>query len=129
MIKFRNVFVAILFAACVPWHGPQALQTMSGKESQDIFAMNAAASQLVAVQSYKVEHLDGRLGVHAELVNLSSLDLAIQVRTIFLDKDQVLLEESGHWEMLVIPGAGSRLYQCASLSDRAMTAQVEVKTP
>jgi hypothetical protein len=126
----KYIFLSfLLLSACAPWRGPLPLRAAGGEAAEGVLAMDEAAWQLVSLQGYRLERADGRLGVEAELVNLSSLDLNIQVRTVFRDKEGVLVDQGGIWEMLVLPGSGSRLYRAASLSERAVSAQVEIKTP
>lgn len=129
----RPVFaalLALLLVAC-GWRGPKDLQTWPGvKNGGAMIALDKAAHKLVAVQDRTVEAgADGRLHVRLELANLSDKDLTVQVQTIFRDDGGALLDDSTPFEAIVLPGNGSKLYERTSLSPKAASFLVQVKTP
>ena len=124
------VVAALLLVAC-GWHGPQALQTWPGiDQNDDVVALDKAAWKLVAVQALQTDKTDdGRLHVKFELANLSSIDLAVQVQTLFRDTTGMLTGDETAFEMVVLPGGGSKLYEATSLKTTAASFTVQVKTP
>ncbi len=122
--------LALPAAGCA-WKGPAEAQTWSGvKAGPDVITLDKAAYKLVAVQNKTIERLgDGRLEVRLELANLSSKDLSVQVQTLYRDKDGVLLDDATPFEMVTLPGNGSKLYKATSLKPTAETYTVQIKTP
>lgn len=126
------VVAALLLAlAGCGWHGPQTLQTWPGIDgNDDLIALDKAAWKLVAVRARQADKTeDGRLHVKLELANLSSLDLAVQVQTLFRDTTGMLTGDETPFEMVVLPGGGSKLYEATSLKTNATSFTVQVKTP
>jgi|WetSurMetagenome_2_1015567.scaffolds.fasta_scaffold817805_1 hypothetical protein len=121
---------AAIGASGCAWKGPLPLQTLGAPQVDNVIAIDEAAYKLVALRNHHVSRtVDKRMEVELELLNLSSADLNIQVRTVFRDGEGMLLAEAGVWQMMVLPGSGSSLYKVASLSEKAASAQIEVKTP
>ena len=67
--------------------------------------------------------------VRLELANLSSLDLDVQVQTLFRDEAGMPTQDSPPFEMLVLPGNGSRPYEVSSLQPGVQSFTVQIKTP
>jgi len=110
---------------------PAPLQTFPGVEaSVDVVALDSAAYKLVAVQNRSVTSApDGRMVVKLELANLSALDLDVQVQTFFRDQAGLPVQDNPPFEMIVLPGGGSRLYEISSLQPNPGSFTVHVKTP
>lgn len=120
----------LVLAAC-GWRGPEPVQTWSHLEPvHNVIALDEAAWQLVSLSDYQIERgEDGRLDVVLELANLSSLDVEVQLQTVFRDGEGRLLSDETGWQMMVLPGSGSSRYEVRSLSVEAETFVVQVKTP
>ena len=109
---------------------PAQLQTWPGVSSDDIVAMDKATYKLVAVRGRSVQALpDGRMRLELELANLSSLDLDVQIQTMFRDSSGMLQGEPTPYEIVVLPGDGSSLYAVTSLSVRPASFTVQLKIP
>ncbi len=119
-----------LFVAC-SWRGPTPVQAWSHLDPvSNVIALDEAAWRLVSLSDYQVARgEDDRLEVVLELANLSSLDLEIQVQTVFRDGDGRLISDETNWRMLVLPGSGSARYEVRSLSAEAESFVVQVRTP
>lgn len=129
----RHVPVTALLlalAACA-WRGPMPAQTFPGVDSTPaVMAMDRAAYKLVGVQALQaVPEGDARLRVTVEITNLSSLDLPVQVQTIFRDKDGMLTGDETNWQMIVLPGNGSSRYEVVSLTPSPGSYTVQIRTP
>jgi len=95
-----------------------------------VITLDKAAYKLVAVQAEANETLpDGRLKVKLELANLSALDLPVQIQTLFRDANGMLLGDATPFEMQVLPGNASALYETTSLAPGAASFTVQIKTP
>ncbi|MEL6347265.1 MAG: hypothetical protein AAFV53_29385 [Myxococcota bacterium] len=129
-VSVAFAMVAMLWVGCA-WRGPKPLQTFPKvAPSVQVVALDQEAYQLVAIQNQQVNALeDGRLQVQVELANLSSLDLDIQVQTTFRDSDGMPAGDSTPFEVLVIPGNGSKLYEVISVRTDPAMYTVQVKTP
>mgnify|MGYP006928156348 CR=1 FL=1 len=125
------VALALLLLVACGWRGPEAVQTWSHLEPvHNVIALDEAAWQLVSLSDYQIERgEDGRLDVVLELANLSSLDVEVQLQTVFRDGEGRLLSDETGWQMVVLPGNGSSRYEVRSLSVEAETFVVQVKTP
>ena len=125
----RALLLGLLLSGC--WHGPAPIQTARGVDSADhIITLDKAAWKLVALDSHRVERLeDGRLQIRLEVANLSSLDLEIQIQTIFRDAGGALTGEETPLEMIVLPGGGVKIYEVTSLQPGPSTFTVQIKTP
>jgi len=98
--------------------------------SDEILALDEAAWKLVAVQNRSVERqADGRMSVRVELANLSAMDLSVQVSTLFRDAQGMPSSSGTPFEMIVIPGNGSQLYEVTSLERNPESFTVQIKTP
>jgi len=119
-----------LLTACA-WRGPMPAQSYPGVESNDaVMTLDKAAYKLVAVRNSAISRgEDGALTVKLELVNLSSLDLAVQVQTLFRDEQGLPSGEDTPFEMIVLPGSGYKLYEVTSLKTSAADFTVQIKTP
>lgn len=126
----KGFVAALFFAVGCAWRGPAPLQTFPDvKPTSDVVALDKAAWKLVAIQHQVVEKTDdGRLKIQLELANLSDTDLSIQVKAIFRDDKGMLLHDDTPFEMLVLPGNGSELFEATSLR-KAASFTVQVKTP
>lgn len=124
------VALGLLLSGC-GWTGPMNAQTWSDVAAgPDVITLDKAAYKLVAVQNKSTERLqDGRLEVRLELANLSSKDLPVQVQTLYRDEAGVLLDDATPFEMIVLPGNGSKLYKATSLKAAAASYTVQIKTP
>lgn len=113
------------------WKGPQPLQAWKAVgESPDIVAMDRAVHMLVAVQTKGVTRTDdGRLQVRLELANLGDEDFPVQVQTLFRDAQGVPTGDDTPFEVVVLPGGGSTVYQTSSLTAAAKSFTVQVRTP
>ena len=120
----------LLLVACA-WRGPQVLQTYPGIEhGENVVALDQAAWQLVAIANSRVQTLDdGRMKLAFELANLSDKDLNVQVQTIFRDKDGMLTGDETGWQMVTLPGNGTKLYELESMRGDVGSFLVQVKTP
>jgi uncharacterized protein YcfL len=131
--RYVSVIAALSLAMVVGcgWRGPSPVQTFPGVASSvDVVALDKAAWQLVAVQNRSVTTApDGRLTIKLELANLSSLDLDVQVQTFFRDAEGLPVRDNPPFEMIVLPGSGSRLYQVSSLQPHSGSFTVQIKTP
>ncbi len=113
------------------WKGPQPLQAWKAVgESENIVAMDKAAHMLVAVQTKGVGRTaDGRLELRLELANLGDQDFPVQVQTLFRDASGVPTGDDTPFEVVVLPGGGSTVYETSSLTAAAKTFTVQVRTP
>ena len=129
-VKAAILGLSLLLGGCA-WHGPKDAQVWPELTAgPDVVTLDKAAYTLVAVQNKKVERLaDGRTEVRLELANLSAKDLPIQVQTLFRDAGGTLLDDATPFEMIVLPGNGSKLYKATSLKPGAATYTVQIKTP
>lgn len=132
-VPVKRLLSAALLAGLVAcgWKGPAEVQTWPGVEpGPDVIALDKAAYKLVAVQNKVVEKTDdGRLKLRIELANLSSLDLSVQVQTLYRDGEGMLTGDATPFEMIVLPGNGSKLYETAALKPSAESFTVQIKTP
>ena len=125
-----SLLAGLLLMGC-SWRGPAPLQTPRGvDETSSVLAMDKAAWQLVALNQVQAEReADGRLRVVLELANLSSLELAVQVQTVFRDKEGALYGDETNWQMVVLPGSANYRYDVVSLRPDADSFKVQLKTP
>lgn len=130
-VPVKRVILAAMFLVGCAWKGPMAAQTWPGVEVGDsVITLDKAAYKLVAVQAEANETLpDGRLKVKLELANLSALDLPVQIQTLFRDANGMLLGDATPFEMQVLPGNASALYETTSLAPGAASFTVQIKTP
>lgn len=128
--RILSLGLLVLLVAC-GWRGPTPVQAWSHLEPvSNVIALDEAAWRLVSLSDYQVNRgEDDRLEVVLELANLSSLDLEIQVQTVFRDSEGRLISDETNWRMLVLPGSGSARYEVRSLSVEAETFVVQVRTP
>lgn len=134
MGRHVSVMAAAMLAALVAgcgWRGPAPLQTFPGVvQGVDVVALDEAAWKLVAIQNRSVNSTpDGRMTIKLELANLSSLDLDIQVQALFRDAQGLPMSDNPPFEMLVLPGGGSRLYEVSSLQPSPGSFTIQIKTP
>ena len=134
MGRHVSVMAAALLSALVAgcgWRGPAPLQTFPGvTQGVDVVALDEAAWKLVAIQNRSVTTApDGRMIVKLELANLSALDLDVQVQTLYRDAQGLPIQDNPPFEMLVLPGNGSRLYESSSLQPNPGSFTVQIKTP
>lgn len=124
------VILALFLAGCA-FRGPVPLQTWPEIEpSSNVIALDKQAYKLVAIQGQQISRVaDGRLNVKLELANLSDKDLPVQIQTLYRNKAGMLSGESTPFEMVVLPGNGSKLYETTSLKIDAASFTVQVKTP
>jgi len=120
---------ALLFGGCA-WRGPAPAQVYPGVQKTDsVLALDKAAWRLVAVQNQEVERTeDGRLRVQLEIANLSNLDVAIMMQTQFRDKSDAPMGDATPFQTLVIPGAGTKVYEITSLQINPSRFTVSIKT-
>jgi hypothetical protein len=126
------VIVAVVLSVLVGcWRGPAPVQTFPGvARGVDVVALDDAAWQLVAVQSRSVStNPDGRMTIKLELANLSALDVDIQVQALFRDGQGMPVAENPPFEMIVLPGGGSRLYEVRSLQPGSSSFTIQIQTP
>lgn len=118
-----------LLSGC--WRGPAPVQTFPGvARGVDVVALDEAAWQLVAIQSRSVStNPDGRMTIKLELANLSSLDVDIQVQALFRDAQGMPVAENPPFEMIVLPGGGSRLYEVSSVHAGTGSFTIQLQTP
>jgi len=124
----------LLAAACLwgcAWRGPMPAATLGDLDpGPRVMAFDQAAWKLVAAQNLaERRNNDGRLHVAVELVNLSTSDLDVGVRVVFLDEQGRLISQASPWEVVVIAGSSMLLYDAACLDTRAQTYRVEIRTP
>ena len=126
-----GILLAGLLAVGCSWRGPAPLQTPRGVEStSSVMAMDKAAWKLVALNQVQADREDdGRLRVVLELANLSSKELAVQVQTVFRDKDGRLYDDETNWQMVVLPGSANYRYEVVSLRPAADSFLVQLKAP
>lgn len=136
MGRHVSVAVALGFAftaltGCVSWKGPEPLQTFKPlKETSSVLAADEAASKLVAMSQLQADReSDGRLKLVLELNNLSSLDLPVQVQTVFRDGEGSLYGDETNWQMVTLPGGGDYRYEVVSLQPKADSFVVQIRTP
>ena len=124
------LLTALLLVGC-SWRGPAPLQTFKGvDETASVLAMDKAAWKLVALSQVQAEReSDGRLRVVLELTNLSNLQLAVQIQTVFRDKEGMLYGDETNWQMVALPGASNYRYDVVSLRADADSFLVQLKTP
>lgn len=113
------------------WKGPKPLKAWKAVgKSENIVAMDKAAHMLVAVQTKGVGRTaDGRLELRLELANLGDQDFPVQVQTLFRDASGVPTGDDTPFEVVVLPGGGSTVYETSSLTAAAKTFTVQVRTP
>lgn len=126
-----TLLLGMLWLAGCAWRGPAPLQTFPKvTPTISVVALDEEAYRLVAIQDQQVEMLeDGRLKIRLELANLSNIDLDVQVQTMFRDADGALTGDATPFEMLVLPGNGSKLYEVISLQNDPSAYTIQVKTP
>lgn len=132
MGRHVSVIVAVVLSVLVGcWRGPAPVQTFPGvTRGVDVVALDDAAWQLVAVQSRSVStNPDGRMTIKLELANLSALDVDIQVQALFRDGQGMPVAENPPFEMIVLPGGGSRLYEVRSLQPGSSSFTIQIQTP
>jgi len=121
---------AIWAVGCAAW-APTPAQTFPDLEpTSDVITLDKAAFKLVAVKALTADRTDeGRLAVRMELANLSDQDLPLQLQTLFRDEGEMLIGDQSPFEMVVLPGSGSKLYEVSSLNPKAATFTIQIKTP
>ena len=128
----RSLMIALaaISVGCA-YRGPLPAQTFPEVDpTSSVMVLDKAAYKLVAIQNMAVDRDEsGRLQVKLELANLSNKDLPVQAQTLYRDKDGVLLGDATPFEMIVLPGNGSGLYNSTSLQPQTHSFTVQIKTP
>ncbi len=129
-MKHLLIFLLLFSTACA-WYGPAPAATVGGIQPYgNVLAMDRAVWRLVAAGSLReTRSTDNRLGVELELHNLSTMDLSVQVRTVFRDKDGMPTNEQANWQMLVLPRGDSLLYESRSLTEGAQAYTIQIRSP
>jgi hypothetical protein len=129
----KSVLVGVFaaFSVACAYRGPLPAQTYPEIEpTSSVMVLDKAAYKLVAIQNMTVDRDgSGRLEVKLELANLSKKDLPVQAQTLYRDKDGMLLGDATPFEMIVLPGNGSGLYNSTSLQPQTHSFTVQIKTP
>ena len=129
-VKAGLLALALLGAAC-GWRGPSPVATAGGIQPYDnVLAMDRAAWRYVAAGPMRESRSeDGRLGVELELYNLTGIDLTVQVRTVYRDRDGMPTRDQANWEMITIPRRSSWLYHSRSLDEASVSYTIEIRSP
>jgi hypothetical protein len=128
-------WLAVCFAAfamaCSSFQGPAPLQTWPDvKKSPQVVALDKASWELVAIKSIARDvNAAGNLHIRVELANLSNKDLPVQLQTLFRDENGVPVGEDTPFEIRVMPGGASVLYEVTAMGTTARRFTVQVKTP
>jgi len=128
---FTTLALGMSLVSGCAWKGPEPLQAFSPlKETTSVLAADEAAAKLVAMSQLQADREDdGRLKLVIELNNLSSLDLPVQVQTVFRDADGSLYGDETNWQMITLPGGGDYRYEVVSLQSKADSFVVQIRTP
>ncbi len=62
---------------------------------------------------------DSRLVVKAKLLNKASIELRIQIQTIFKDKDNYATGDETNWELIIVPANAYYYYEAKAMNNRA----------
>ena len=126
MGRCLSVITLCSLAAC-SWRGPAPLQTEGFPTSPAAIAIDKAAWQLVALKNLDSSRgPEGHLQVAADLTNLSSKDLVVQVQVVF---EGALDVDESSWEVLVLPGGETTTYTKGALGTKTEQFSLRIKTP
>jgi hypothetical protein len=92
--------------------------------------MDWLAFQRIAVRSHEARwEEDRRLRIQVELENLKRREVAIQVQTVFGEANGPANDDATSWQVLVVPGRSSTLYDVVSLQPDPSSWTLRVRTP
>ncbi len=133
-MRWRSVFLAALtvamLSACASSRIRPVQSFVDPPAAGEVLVSDTESWRLVALAGHRAERdPEGRLAVRVQLRNLSSLDLPVEILTVFHGADGLAFEDELGWSNVVIPGHSEHQHRAVSKNQFATSFRVFVRTP